>query len=376
MAADRVAGWWFPPAPQSLLFPANSLVPHDSCEFRVTVATSSAGLRDREYTSGPPPEGTVRIAAVGDSFTFGWGVAQEEAWPEQLELLLNASTAGENDTDYEVLNCGVPGTSFHEYENAAALIIQHFRPQVLIVGTLQGDDLIQLHGAGNRPGTPLSGVADTMFPTTRQWLKNRTQPEPMRPYRETFLQSQQYIRSQFGTKQRTRYESLPARVRNCFEQGLLNPSLIQTSIETPDRFLVPVKSDRQWHATTHSLLKQSLLRILAICEAYNCSLVVAIVPNGPYVSRHAAEGMREIGYTISEEMLSTDAPDRLVEEVCAQHDILCLSCTQEFRELDVECYFTLDGHFSSAGHREFATRVHPKIAEGALQAPFKSGVDN
>ena len=69
-------------------------------EFR----TNSLGLRAPEL--GPRRPGRPRIAAFGDSVTFGWGVAQGEEWPgfaeRELAARLGAGAA-------EVVNCGVAG---------------------------------------------------------------------------------------------------------------------------------------------------------------------------------------------------------------------------------------------------------------------------
>src|SRR5690606_17281214 len=49
------------------------------------VTSNAEGFRGpREYG----PRGPVRVAAVGDSWTFGWGVDDEDAWPARLEGLL------------------------------------------------------------------------------------------------------------------------------------------------------------------------------------------------------------------------------------------------------------------------------------------------
>lgn len=47
-----------------------------------------------------PPQGVVRIVAVGESFLFGWEVADEACWSAQFEAL---------DRRVEVINLGVPG---------------------------------------------------------------------------------------------------------------------------------------------------------------------------------------------------------------------------------------------------------------------------
>ena len=65
------------------------------------VRTSSDGFRDRALAERP--EGENRVLAVGDSSTFGWGVADDEPWPAVLEAEL-----GEG---WQVLNLGVPGYS-------------------------------------------------------------------------------------------------------------------------------------------------------------------------------------------------------------------------------------------------------------------------
>ena len=56
----------------------------------------------------PKPRGTRRVMFLGDSFTFGWGVNDEETFSRQLETLLNDSeTSG--DVAWECLNLGVSG---------------------------------------------------------------------------------------------------------------------------------------------------------------------------------------------------------------------------------------------------------------------------
>lgn len=76
----------------------NTAVPQ---AFRVS--TNSHGLRGAALA----PSGTrKRILAVGDSTTFGLGVNDEEAWPAQLQRLLNARSP---EPHYEVLNAGVTG---------------------------------------------------------------------------------------------------------------------------------------------------------------------------------------------------------------------------------------------------------------------------
>ncbi len=69
------------------------------------VQISSQGLRDREFSLQKPP-GTYRIMMLGDSTTFGWGVAANDTASKVLERELTAAHLPGYDR-FEVLNTGV-----------------------------------------------------------------------------------------------------------------------------------------------------------------------------------------------------------------------------------------------------------------------------
>jgi lysophospholipase L1-like esterase len=70
---------------------------HHELNRDFSVHVSGVGFR------GPEPV-SPRIACLGDSTTFGWGVTQEPAWPSILG----------DELGVEVLNAGVPGYSTHQ----------------------------------------------------------------------------------------------------------------------------------------------------------------------------------------------------------------------------------------------------------------------
>src|SRR4029079_7866623 len=71
-------------------------------EFDDPISVNQMGLRGPEI--GPKPPGTLRVLALGDSFTFGVGARVGETYPAQLEKALRA-----RGVRTEVLNAGVPG---------------------------------------------------------------------------------------------------------------------------------------------------------------------------------------------------------------------------------------------------------------------------
>jgi lysophospholipase L1-like esterase len=71
----------------------------------VLFETNSDGFRGPE-TPKTKRDGVFRIAVIGDSFTMGWGVRREDAYPARLEAALNG---GDGDVRVEVLNFGMAG---------------------------------------------------------------------------------------------------------------------------------------------------------------------------------------------------------------------------------------------------------------------------
>jgi lysophospholipase L1-like esterase len=113
------------------------LVPNVKQDVRgMRIETNALGLRGPE-TTREKPAGVVRIAALGDSVTFGYGVAGSEAWPAVLGQLLNERAAGRR--RYEVLNFGTSGYSTRD----EAAVLEHkalaMEPDLVLVGYFLND---------------------------------------------------------------------------------------------------------------------------------------------------------------------------------------------------------------------------------------------
>jgi lysophospholipase L1-like esterase len=97
--------------------------------------TNSAGFRGPEYEEAKAP-GTFRLVIVGDSFTMGSGVGEEQAYPALVEAKLNARGRLSH---VEVLNLGLAGLNL-------ALIVQRletlglrFHPDLIVYGFTVND---------------------------------------------------------------------------------------------------------------------------------------------------------------------------------------------------------------------------------------------
>jgi hypothetical protein len=104
-------------------------------EFSVRVTTNALGFREPRLPA-PKPPATVRIVAIGDSFTQGYGVNESEAYPQQLEALLGAWDPTRR---YEVINLGVPGACPPDYLYNLREVGLAYHPDVVLVGLMAND---------------------------------------------------------------------------------------------------------------------------------------------------------------------------------------------------------------------------------------------
>ena len=95
----------------------------------VVYATNADGFRDHAYARAKP-EGTFRVAVIGDSVSFGYGVDLDATFAKQIEGRLQGLGAGPH---YEVLNLGVSG--YNPYTEAELLhgVALGYQPDLVLV---------------------------------------------------------------------------------------------------------------------------------------------------------------------------------------------------------------------------------------------------
>jgi hypothetical protein len=147
--------------------------------FTVTHGINALGLRGPETTAAKPA-GVKRIACLGDSFTFGYGVNDDETWPAALQRALNAASpdaAEEGGLRYEVLNCGVPAYDTEQEVRLLGDRVLGYEPDLVIIGWYINDPAVRGGAAGTemeRPPALVSWLAphqEGIYPTLREWSR-------------------------------------------------------------------------------------------------------------------------------------------------------------------------------------------------------------
>jgi hypothetical protein len=104
---------------------------------RGEVTTNALGFRERAFDP-IKPAGIYRIAAVGDSFTFGNGIRQQERYSDVLQAQLPSH--------FEVLNFGVAGANTPEHRLLVQRLLRDVHPDFILlqwyVNDVEDDDAI------------------------------------------------------------------------------------------------------------------------------------------------------------------------------------------------------------------------------------------
>jgi lysophospholipase L1-like esterase len=94
------------------------------------ISLNDDGFRSAPIVAAKRP-GVLRVACIGDSWTFGMNVNQDQAYPARLESLLRQQTPQK---DVEVMNFGVLGYSSFQGLELLRRRVLDLRPDVLVIG--------------------------------------------------------------------------------------------------------------------------------------------------------------------------------------------------------------------------------------------------
>ena len=115
------------------------------------VQTNGAGFRERSFSDVKAP-GTYRVVAVGDSFTYGNGIRNDERYTEILQKGLP--------NNVEVLNFGTAGANTPQHLHTVANVVLPLKPDFVILQWYVND--VEGHHSTGRPTyhslLPFSGL--------------------------------------------------------------------------------------------------------------------------------------------------------------------------------------------------------------------------
>jgi lysophospholipase L1-like esterase len=103
----------------------------------VPVRTDASGFRRADpATEARRRPGDRLVAALGDSLTFGWGVAPGDTWPSRLERLLRARCP---ESPAAVLNAGIGNSNTAMQRARYERLVRPLRPDWVVLGWFVND---------------------------------------------------------------------------------------------------------------------------------------------------------------------------------------------------------------------------------------------
>lgn len=320
-------------------------------EFDTAIHINSLGYRDDEFSVRTG--GAYRVLAVGDSFTFGWGVEAEETYAAGLERALAARGLSR---PVEVINAGFAACyspdTYYLYLKREGLALQ---PDLVVVGVFVGNDL----------------DSDAAF--ENEWVETDAEGLPLR-IRNT--QSQVVGHNLLPRDIPLRYRTPVLHRLHLFQAvadawWALKPMVMSAApawlpvvhaAQTPEE-QVPYIYRAQYAERTERVrarVESVFAGMKRLADAAGVPIVFMIIPDRVQLSATAFAGLpAEVG-----------KPQRLLIEFFEREGMAYVDLLPWLREQagGGELYFPLDAHWNARGHGLAAERlsmlVSDRLADG------------
>ncbi len=312
---------------------------HTSAEWSVDVDINQEGLRDYP---GPRPPGT-NVLAIGDSFTFGWGVELEDAFPSVLERHLKSARIN-------VVKAGMPGTGTTDQLEWLRRHGDRYDPRLVLLGFYVGNDFVdvQLGGVpaqftvrdGLMVKKPLDDKPD---PTSREiveWLKGHS------------LLMQQVAQVAWAMERRRRPEDRP------------NPGLTAGDRWLWEFFKIYLKNLPPETDKAVRLTLDALNGMHAWAQDHRSQFAIVVIPEALQTYDWQRRRILD-AYHLGESDLDLDRPQRVLRDWGVAAGVPVLDLLPGFRAYaaahEERLYFYPNGHMNSNGHRVAGEIITPFV---------------
>ncbi len=299
-------------------------------DFSITVRSNAFGFRDPDR--GAKGE-AIRILALGDSFTFGWGVEQDQTFEHQMEVIEAAARATHGGPPLEVINAGVPG--YNLYQSVLALEKKGWAvdPDIVLMDAFVQNDFSE------------NVSTEEWLEAKRSGTKPKKEENALAGWLETNSQAYVWLKVKYLSSyrmQRTWYKLTRPFKHKPREAKIQYRNLLAFQVPPPEEMV------REW-----ALAEQLLLRLRDDVSANGKLLVVVLLPPELQVmpDRWKNDSSK---LDLGTARFDVDSPNRRVAAFCEREGIAVLDLLSAFREAAArggDLYYPSDHHWTAAGHR-------------------------
>lgn len=306
------------------------------------IKINSFGFRGREITL-EKPENTKRILALGDSFTFGMGVREEDIYTEILEKKLNASTPG--GLNHEVINTGTIG---YTIDNQYLLLKEkglELDPDVVILAFFAGNDITELRRhkwETDERGIPYKLTDMEHYVDDENRLRYRGEDEPLSYFLHFLNKRWIILQKKLGIYRHPDDE----------------PTLTWPAFLEPDDPHGDPRLPKFWNQ--YELLLAEMKNLL---DEKGIKFVVVSIPMDVQVSKKYWG--KHVQMYFDEEAYLKNRPQKKLENLTDKYSIDLIDLLPYFREADDEnvwfYYEREDPHWTPEGHKFTADIIYKNL---------------
>lgn len=329
------------------------LKPHMKTEGSIG-QTNAFGFRDREWTMDKPAS-TVRVLAIGDSFTWGTGVTYDEGVVRILERALQDRIPRS-----EILNLGVPG---FEPEHELDLLKQfglYLQPDAVVLNLFVGNDIMRKRAAGRESAIVVAGKIFYVH-HSGNWIHDHLGPDRWHLYHNLNYLIQVDFSSFRGWFRRKTAPSTVASGGNA--SSAPNGWAIDYLRYLGERSDIFGKEDSEEWNFHWDFTRSVLDSFVSALRAQRIALVVAIIPEQVQLDRDlqreflTAAGSSAQSYDFSK-------PQKVLAQWCQSRGVACVDLLAKWasgppREA---LYFPNDTHWNGGGHARAAMEILPALS--------------
>jgi lysophospholipase L1-like esterase len=271
---------------------------------------------------------------LGDSFTVGTNVSQEEAYPEVLETLLNAH----GNTPVEVVNAGVGGWSPLQYAEYYEHYGQDFTPDLVLVGFFVGNDTYDTPSSPDQLDTAVLGRRVTQEAANSRAIDLKI-----------FLYEHFNIARMIMNIGRPTQEEFSRKDCGDFTEQYLN-------IQRYRLFHNHGPRSASQEAKVQNSIDQ-IVRIQQLAARHGASVVVALIPDENQINTSLQRAL-----TSEKELAKLDfeMPQAMINDKLTQAGIPVIDLLPTIRR-DPRCLFMNDTHLTTEGHALVASTIYESI---------------
>ncbi len=356
---------------KDLIFAPHSSVRYTTSEFDYIANINRYGFR------GPEPDinhdgSRINVLLLGDSFTYGWGLNFDSTWGAVAETSLRAQGI-----DVQLLNLGKPGADPMEYADIARRAIPLLKPQIVIINLLQGDDLFQIRRAEAPPpaSLPRNGMgkgADfallqfkKLFPHVSQTILGASlfgSPALAMDVTPDWIKQSGDILNNMTAEEKLRLARMDDQIRAMFQAGQLNPKLIYDALKHPEKYSENENLGDYQCLRSIQFISKQLRQIKNLANEYRGHAIVTMISHPAYVSRDYLQVLKQMGYTVNDTFLFSEASQAALEMATQRADLPFYTSLELFRAAPNDSlYFHFDGHFNMKGAKLYAIFISEVI---------------